>query len=121
MADYKLKQRNNRRAVYDFGDPAAPIPIQIDVNSGGGPGSVSIEVPLPFPEYSAGGEGRCFVDADFLVTPLGDDAENASWSWDILNVAQAQQTGYITLLLYNTTVGNQGEKGNFTVAVNLHT
>jgi hypothetical protein len=121
MADYTLKQRNDRRAVYDFGNPAAPVPIQIDVDSGGGPGSVSIEVPLPFPAYPAGREGQCFIDADFLVTPLGDDQQNMGWAWDILTVAQAQQSGYITLTLYNLTPGNQGEKGNFTVAVNLLT
>ena len=116
MADYNLKQRSDRRAVWAFTDANHPVPtpIQVGVNSG----TASILVPLPFPTYTAGGELAALIDADFIINPIGDDGENLDWSID--NFSQ-DGNGYITFDLINHTAGQQGDLGNFHVTVNLRT
>jgi len=104
-----LKSVSPRRAVWDIVENGGVISLDV------AGGNIDLTVPIAFPLGLL--TANTLNDmVDVIVMPVGDDGDNADWSLQF--VSQDPISGYLTFKLINLTAGQQGDKGDFLVAVN---
>lgn len=113
MADYELTVLNDDRAIWI--DPnGAGEGIKVAVNSGGGAGSATVRARLVFPQLTGALLAELLRYADIFILPVVDDGLSVDYSVSDFTI---DADGYLTFTLWNHTIGQAEEEGQFFVVV----